>query len=275
MPLINCTHCGQPYDIPAEQWPLYQGRRITCTKCKQPFDVVGPPAPPAAGVSPPPFAAPYAGPYAGYTAYPGPGTPPPKQGMSGGKIALLVCGIVLAVVVVCGGIPMAIIFPSFGRAREAANRVKCAANLKQIGLAMLMYQNTNQGMLPNRLDVLVYNTGPGGGEDIDGSVFVCPRDDKNTPSTATGQQLAADLRSNGHLSYVYYFQNKRQRKGVIHGGNEVVMYEPLSDHNNEGANFLFADGRVDFLKKRTAEAVIRDLERGINPPSATSLNAGP
>lgn len=36
----------------------------------------------------------------------------------------------------------------FGRARETANRIKCASNLKQIGMAMLLYSNENRGAFP-------------------------------------------------------------------------------------------------------------------------------
>jgi type II secretory pathway pseudopilin PulG len=36
----------------------------------------------------------------------------------------------------------------FGNSRETSNRVKCASNLKQIGFAMLLYANENNGNLP-------------------------------------------------------------------------------------------------------------------------------
>ena len=41
MPQVSCPHCGQPYEIPPEQWPLYEGRQITCTRCNQAFPVLG------------------------------------------------------------------------------------------------------------------------------------------------------------------------------------------------------------------------------------------
>ena len=39
---------------------------------------------------------------------------------------------------------ISILLPSLARARETANRVKCASNLRQIGQAILMYGNDNQ-----------------------------------------------------------------------------------------------------------------------------------
>ena len=40
---------------------------------------------------------------------------------------------------------ISILLPSLNRARETANRVKCASNLRQIGQAILLYGNDNRG----------------------------------------------------------------------------------------------------------------------------------
>ena len=43
---------------------------------------------------------------------------------------------------------ISILLPSLNRARETANRVKCASNLRQIGQAILLYSNDNKGAYP-------------------------------------------------------------------------------------------------------------------------------
>jgi prepilin-type N-terminal cleavage/methylation domain-containing protein/prepilin-type processing-associated H-X9-DG protein len=43
---------------------------------------------------------------------------------------------------------ISILLPSLNKARETANRVKCAANLKQIGNGLMLYSNENRGMFP-------------------------------------------------------------------------------------------------------------------------------
>ena len=46
---------------------------------------------------------------------------------------------------------ISILLPSLNRARETANRVKCASNLRQIGQAILLYSNENKGAYPRTI----------------------------------------------------------------------------------------------------------------------------
>jgi prepilin-type N-terminal cleavage/methylation domain-containing protein/prepilin-type processing-associated H-X9-DG protein len=46
---------------------------------------------------------------------------------------------------------ISILLPSLNRARETANRVKCASNLRQIGQAILLYTNDSKGPYPRTL----------------------------------------------------------------------------------------------------------------------------
>ena len=46
---------------------------------------------------------------------------------------------------------ISILLPALNRAREQGNRVKCASNLRQLGLATQMYANENRGAFPRTL----------------------------------------------------------------------------------------------------------------------------
>src|SRR5688500_14119079 len=45
---------------------------------------------------------------------------------------------------------VSILLPSLSRAREEANRVKCLSNVRQLGVAFVMYAGANNGKLPIR-----------------------------------------------------------------------------------------------------------------------------
>jgi prepilin-type processing-associated H-X9-DG protein len=46
----------------------------------------------------------------------------------------------------------------------------------------------------------------------------------------------------------------------------VIAYEPVSNHDRDGAHFLMADGSVRFILQTEARAYIDALNDGINPP---------
>jgi prepilin-type processing-associated H-X9-DG protein len=58
----------------------------------------------------------------------------------------------LLVVIGLIAILIALLMPALGRAREAARTVACASNIRQIGIASLVYANRNQGYLPIPVD---------------------------------------------------------------------------------------------------------------------------
>jgi len=138
---------------------------------------------------------------------------------------------------------ISILLPSLNKARETANRVKCAANLRSIGQTMLLYENDNHGLYPrvywdgtkttcnydaatNGLNAdLVPGVSPFtigatavnnvtmslfmllSQEDVTSGIFVCPSSNA-TPDNYGGGQLTALNRVvfqsvQGNLSYSY------------------------------------------------------------------------
>jgi hypothetical protein len=292
---MKCPHCGQSYSMTPEQERQYVGQTIQCTNCKQMFTVGAEGATTPAGappLPPPPFGA------VGYA------TPIAPAKTSGLAVAALVIGcvglfvplvgliaIVLGIIALSktrdpavGGKGLAIagisvggagllvsacmlsiLLPSLNRARETANRVKCASNMRQIGQALLLYANDNRGAYPPRPDLLLLT------QDITPEVFVCPNsNDTPVPSGAVQAALNAPntvLLKQGSNSYVYCGAGQTTSSSA----EAILLYEPLSDHGNDGCNFLYGDGRVLFNTRATAQSIINEVSGGHNPPRADVL----
>src|SRR5438132_283580 len=90
----------------------------------------GPGSPPPLPPMVPSYATPV---YSGYG-------PPPKKGLSGGIIALIVIGALGVVAIPC---LISILLPALNKVRVEAQKAKCASNLKNIAAAMVTYANQN------------------------------------------------------------------------------------------------------------------------------------
>jgi prepilin-type processing-associated H-X9-DG protein len=152
------------------------------------------------------------------------------------------------------------------RGLEMRNRVACAANLRQIGVAMKLYANDNRGVYPpSPAEILAT-------QDITSECFVCPSTNhKPAPlpptSKANPNQVAPfNLVAGKDLSYVYLGKGMDSAAGA----NVVLAYEPLANHNEAGMNVLFGDGRVEFIIAPVAKQAIAELNAGQNPPPALS-----
>ena len=153
------------------------------------------------------------------------------------------------------GLLVSIMLPSLNKARETANRAKCASNEHQIGLAILLYNNDNQQKMPDDLGVLI-NT-----EQLTPSVFICPSG--NTAMPPNFENMTPDEKAtwvDGHSDYVYL------GKGLL--GNKIdadhiVLYEKDGAHGNDGMNLLYGDGHVEWRDLATAKKAIQDQQGGM------------
>jgi prepilin-type processing-associated H-X9-DG protein len=174
---------------------------------------------------------------------------------------MAVAGLTLGCVgVLLSCVSVSILLPSLNRARETANRVKCASNMKQIGSALLLYSNENQNQYPPDLETLLKT------QDISSAVFVCPTGSDTPAPGADNAAQAKNLSAGGHLSYVYV------GKGMTNSEppDKVVLYENPGAHGGDGMNVLFGDGHVEFLPKTAVQKMLTELQAGHNPPDLSS-----
>jgi prepilin-type processing-associated H-X9-DG protein len=144
-----------------------------------------------------------------------------------------------------------ILLPSLNRARETANRVKCASNERMIGQAMLLYANENKQKYPDDLGTLVKT------QDISVDAFVCPTADNSIPAeilNGTLDQKAAWV--NEHADYVYLGKGQTTSSPA----DRIMVYEKPGAHEGDGMNILYGDGHVEFQVMREATRQIDKQE---------------
>jgi prepilin-type processing-associated H-X9-DG protein len=147
---------------------------------------------------------------------------------------------------------ISILLPSLNRARETANRVKCASNMRQVGLAIQLYANENKGKYPPDLGTLVLT------QDITGQVFICPSGSNGDARLAGMKPEDAAKWVNEHSDYVYLGKGMDARTGA----EIVVLYEKADAHGGQGMNMLFGDGHVEFQMMPSAMKMIEDQRAG-------------
>jgi prepilin-type processing-associated H-X9-DG protein len=150
--------------------------------------------------------------------------------------------------------------PQIG-SREQSPRVKCASNLRQIGLAIQMYANENKGQPPPDLGTVLVT------QDLTSEVFVCPSSADERAGGPTTQAILQDLAKPGHCSYILASPLPGNWSAVT--PDHVVVYEPLNNHGsaqNGGANVLFGDGHAEWMPKVQVDYLVAELKAGYNPP---------
>lgn len=135
-----CPHCGKSTNFADN----YAGQTGPCPHCGQPVTV-----PMGAGsFSEPPAK--------------------PAHGASGLLIGLLALGVGGFMFIACGGVLVGLLLPAVQVSREAARRMSCSNNLKQIGLGLLNYESA-YGALPP-----AYMTDSNGNPTVSWRVLILP-----------------------------------------------------------------------------------------------------
>ena len=193
----------------------------------------------------------------------------------------------LLVVIAIIAILAAMLLPSLSRAKEAGKRIACVNNMRQLGLASMMYVNDNQGSFPPRSDGdrwpnRLYDNY---GKSI--KVLLCSDDGLNgqPPATGNGSNNVADASPRSYLinGWNDYFNGMNigdsLKENVITHPSETILFgekhttnmdyymDFFEDYGNDtqrveqsrhmsngagshtgGSNYTFTDGSVNFLK---------------------------
>jgi prepilin-type N-terminal cleavage/methylation domain-containing protein/prepilin-type processing-associated H-X9-DG protein len=189
---------------------------------------------------------------------------------------------------------ISILLPSLNRAREQANRVKCASNLRQIGQGIQMYANENKGNFPRTYfqvgsAIKVDNTGfkdansfekdkpgpPGANnvcasiflllktQDLTSEVFICPssQGERDTFESKTSQDRSNFTGQTGtvvpNLTYSY----------IVPFPSQVAMDAGFKLNYTLTSDFAIA-ADINPGNKPTGTAGQQDNIKGVDPKSA-------
>ena len=176
---------------------------------------------------------------------------PPVQSPNSYQVKRSSFPVAIAVVLgCCGGgfvlimVLAALLFPVFAQARDKAREITCISNLKQIGLATMMYSQDYDERFPpgdwmDSVKPYVKNE----------QIFHCPSVTKNLDSPSFGYAynshlIKASLSKISVPNRVYLiFDSTDLTRNAVSPGDNVASARHLG-----GANYAFADGHAMYLK---------------------------
>jgi hypothetical protein len=143
------------------------------------------------------------------------------------------------------------------RSHRKVNQIKCRSNLRALGQAMLLYAQDNKGQFPQQWSQLITHA------DVNPEVLICPASSDRPATGSTLEAIIADFAKPGHCSYIYLGAGSSMSSVPK---SFVLAYEPLDNHEKEGAHFIFGDASVEWLEAKDAQRLIDQLKSGVNPP---------
>ena len=160
--------------------------------------------------------------------------------------------------VIAAGISLSwLAMPRVTACGENPTRVMCASNLKQIGQALLIYANENQGAFAPDFATLLVTT------DLMGEAFVCSNSGDKPTHDRELKRVRVQFASRGHNSYAYA---PPPTKWSELDPNDAIAFERNSHYANDaGMNVLFGDGHVEYLAGEPVFSILDQCAKGTRP----------
>jgi len=147
-----------------------------------------------------------------------------------------------------------ILLPALNSRQSPPYRLLSASNLKQIGLAMIMYAKEHNHQFPDSMTTILAN------EDLTPDVFVNPGGSDNRAVGPTTQAMLADFAKPGRCSYLYF------GAGLFSMGDPTTVVACEAPGSQAwagmGMNVLFLDGHVEFVTQPAARQIRVALAAG-------------
>ena len=174
----------------------------------------------------------------------------------------------LLVVIAIVGVLAAILLPVLSKAREKARITKCASNVRQISMGLIMYANENEDRFPRDPRGSAYSGSPAmRGLNLlfdtyitDGRVFNCPSDANVTDDQSAGANASipggAQEFTKGQCSYGYDMMHTQMDATsvalVADRPPEGITLDDTAtsnspNHDGRGQNVGYVDGHVEFV----------------------------
>jgi prepilin-type N-terminal cleavage/methylation domain-containing protein/prepilin-type processing-associated H-X9-DG protein len=160
---------------------------------------------------------------------------------------------------------ISILLPSLNRARETANRVKCASNLRQIGQALLLYSNENKGQYPRTLAASTGQTWGTGTTDNDPFVGTETSNDDVTAA------LFLLIRTQDIGSEVFTCPSSNAEKDLYGGGTNGPLQRSNFSTVTKNLSYSYAHSYPD----STATGSGYKLNSSIGPDFAIAADINP
>jgi prepilin-type processing-associated H-X9-DG protein len=156
---------------------------------------------------------------------------------------------------------VSIMLPALNSAKERANRVKCASNMRQMGQGLMLYANDHKGKYPPNLGVLVTEA------DINPEVFICPSGNTAGPPAGVFDRAGIIKNPDKVVAWVNEHSDYVFVGGALNGNSPadlIVVYEKPGAHGGQGINILFNDGHVEWMPMPAALKLIQEQVPGFN-----------